>query len=307
MYSMLLSSGEVAVYEAESRILECSSRYGPLTRRRNFEALLADYLASRQFARSGLEAQSFVREALVRCTSYVELLAFFMGSIAAAQGKRRWVEKTPNHVYYMDVLSHAFPDSLFIHVIRDGRDVAVSQRRLGWLDRYTRDPLLQLVWGGKIWEGMVRSGIRGGRDLGQRYLEVRYEDMVADVAAVARQLHAFTGLPLSMSKIEGSRVGALRRGNTAFGDTMRGVSNKAVGRWKQELTEDESRAVEWAVRKSLRRLGYRLEVVGGAGGASVGARLHALAAPLLLNSKRLLNRYTPVGRRARKPLEIGLE
>ena len=136
---------------------------------------------------------------------------------------------------------------------------------------------------------------------------MRYEDIVADVAAVARQLHAFTGLPLSMSKIESSRVGALRRGNTAFRDTMRGVSTKAVGRWKQELTEDESRAVEWAVRKSLRRLGYCLEPVRGAGGVSVGARFHALAAPLLLNVKRLLNRHTSVGRRARKPLEIGLK
>ena len=49
-----------------------------------------------------------------------------MDGIAQAQGVSRWVEGTPVHVLHLPVIKRAAPDALFVHVVRDGRDCALS-------------------------------------------------------------------------------------------------------------------------------------------------------------------------------------
>ena len=57
------------------------------------------------------------------------LRAFYRG-YAAARGKTRYGDKTPMHATDIDVLSRVLPEARFIHIIRDGRDVAASLRGL---------------------------------------------------------------------------------------------------------------------------------------------------------------------------------
>ena len=40
--------------------------------------------------------------------------------------KKRWLEKTPTNILYMKELLEIFPEAKFIHIYRDGRDVAAS-------------------------------------------------------------------------------------------------------------------------------------------------------------------------------------
>jgi hypothetical protein len=308
VYSILLSSGVFPVYEAESRVLECSSRYGSLRRPSNVDAFLTDFLDSRQFSRSGLDPDWFREEMVARCTSYSEVLDVFMGAIADGQGKSRWAEKTPNHVFYIGRIASAFPDARFVHVVRDGRDVALSQRKLGWLRRYTRDPLLQLIWGGKMWEQIVRAARRQGERLPGRYREVRYEDMVRDLDEVLPGLESFTGVELSVGGVAESRFGALGRANTAFRDSNgHGVFRQASGRWRERLEVEERRSLDWAIGETLATFGYETPRPISAGEISGWVRIHARLAPFMLGTKRWLNRHTPLGRFSRKPLEIGLE
>ncbi len=306
VYSILLSSGAFPIYEAESRIVECRPRYGRLTNRRNFRSFVHDYRRSRQFTRSGLDPDRFLVEAMERCNSYVDFLQFFMESMAAAQGKLRWAEKTPNHVLNMGELARAFPDARFIHVIRDGRDVALSQRSVGHTVQFHKDPLIQLVWAAKIWELLASTGRRSGRALGERYLELRYEDVVSRLDETIERLRDFAEIDLDRARISETKVGALAQANTAFTeDGMKGVSEKARERWREGLSERERQVVEWSIGKSLRRFGYE---VSGDPAPSIGptVRLHSGLAPAALLTKRFLNRYTPVGRFSLKPLEIGL-
>lgn len=305
LYSVILASDAFPVYRAESRIMECATRYGSLTAERNFRRFAADFSNSRQFARSGLEPEALWNAPRESRTSYSAFLHYFMASIAAREGKERWIEKSPNHLLHMRELATAFPSALFVHAVRDGRSVAVSQRRLRFDRAPSDDPLVQLVWAAKHWEVMVNTGRQNGRALGPRYLEVRYEDLLGEPGAVVSRLSEFLDVDLSLERVQNSDVGALGRANTAFGENLTGLSDKALNRWEAELDDDEKNVVHWAVGGTLRDFGYAVPEPGSAR-VPLRAAAHARLYPLAMRTKRMLNRYTPVGRVSRKPLEIGL-
>ncbi len=124
-----------------------------------------------------------------RWRSYPRDLAAVLDAVysgfAAAEGKRRWCEKTPQHVQHMDTLSGLFPGAKFIHIIRDGRDSAASFNR-----RWGRTPELTMY----RWKKVVRTGRRQGMALGAGcYLEVRYEDLTADPEPGLRRICRFIG------------------------------------------------------------------------------------------------------------------
>ena len=45
-------------------------------------------------------------------------------------GKRRWGDKTPLYCKCMDAIREILPECRFIHIIRDGRDAALSLRKM---------------------------------------------------------------------------------------------------------------------------------------------------------------------------------
>ncbi|MFQ5745721.1 MAG: sulfotransferase [Gemmatimonadota bacterium] len=307
VYSILLASGEFPLYRAESRIVECSTRYGPLRRDANFRRFLRDYRSSRQFARSGLTIRDLEAAPPDSRSSYAAFLGYFMGLIAQRQGRGRWAEKTPNHLFHMSELEAEFPAARFIHVVRDGRDVALSQRRLRMDRSPSRDPVIRLLWAGRIWERIARAGRRSGARLGKRYLEIRYEDVIEDLDGALARLADFTGLELSRAAVEASEVAALGEANTAFGVGMGGVSARALQRWRSALSPEEIDVLHWSIGRTLRAFGYEAEAGSpGRGPVALRRKIHHHLSASAIGGKRFLNRHTPLGRLARKPLEIGL-
>ncbi len=106
----------------------------------------------------------------------------------AAVAKTRFADKTPRNVLHIDLLAGAFPDARFVHLVRDGRDVVPSMLGLAYFpDRFPEAVL--------YWADRVRQGRQAGRRLGpERYIEVRYEDLVADAPAVLAGLCEFLDL-----------------------------------------------------------------------------------------------------------------
>ena len=90
---------------------------------------------------------------------------------AQAQGKRRWCEKSPNNSEHILRIAQLFPSSKFVHIIRDGRDCAASTQR-----RQYRSPDLSI----SRWRNIVRDAREQGARLGNRYIEVKYEDLTQD-------------------------------------------------------------------------------------------------------------------------------
>lgn len=304
-YSVLLSAGVFPVYEAESRILECASRYGSLRSRRNRQAFLTDFFDSRQYARSGLSRDLVAELAERRSSSWVDFLDGFMSEICRAQAKDRWVEKSPNNMQFVDRLDAYYPEAKFIHVVRDGRSVAVSQRRHGGT-KYSRDPRRQLIWIGNVWDQQVRAGRRAARLGPSRYLEIRYEDLAFDLPGSLERLGRFADIELDVATVNASEVGALGRPNTDFDMSRGGVNDRAVERWRSLLGPDEIGLLNWQLGPTLREVGYSVERAGGMNGPSLRDRAFSRLARSALDLRHTLNVKTPLGRFARKPLELGL-
>lgn len=113
--------------------------------------------------------------------------AVFM-AYADAQGKSRWGDQTPGYVLDMALLGDLFPDARFIHLLRDGRDVALSLMQVAWGPR-------RLSEAAEVWAHRVRAGRASGKLLGaDRYREVRYEALVDDHEAELRAICPFLEL-----------------------------------------------------------------------------------------------------------------
>ena len=88
-------------------------------------------------------------------------------------------------------LKKYFPSAKFIHVIRDGRDVAISKAKLGWAGTKSKRKNKQLVFGALSWEKSVLFGNKYGRTIGDSYLEIRYEDIICDTKKAVDTINKF--------------------------------------------------------------------------------------------------------------------
>ena len=55
-----------------------------------------------------------------------QAIAAVFEAYAAERGKRRWGDKTPLYMQHLPLLERLFPSARFVHLIRDGRDAALS-------------------------------------------------------------------------------------------------------------------------------------------------------------------------------------
>lgn len=114
---------------------------------------------------------------------------------AASRGKPRYGDKTPSYVLHLPLLADMFPEARFIHIIRDGHDVALSMLNIAWGPNSVEDAALH-------WRRHVSRGRKEGERLGpERYREVRYEDLVAEPETVIRSLCPFLDLPFEESML----------------------------------------------------------------------------------------------------------
>lgn len=117
----------------------------------------------------------------------------------ARQGKRLVGDKTPPYTREILLLHRLFPKSRFVHIFRDGRNVALSvlswkraRVTVGRIGTFREDPVTTVaLW----WEWYVRLGREAGRLLGpETYTEVCYEHLLDAQEAECRRLCAFLGL-----------------------------------------------------------------------------------------------------------------
>ena len=154
----------------------------------------------------------------------------------------RLVERTPGHVHHLDLITAVYPDAYVIHVIRDGRDVARS--------------LLAQPWGPETMEEAAaewRTSVEAGRSLaGQsRYIEVRYDQVLADPVSAAQAL--FRGLDLEITAPILQSVAQEAAAEFNVDTSQPGIS---AGKWQSGLDAGQIDTFERVAGDLLAELGF---------------------------------------------------
>lgn len=295
MYHMLSSAGGFANYRSESNVFNLlGPKFGGLRSAQDRKALLDVWLKSKPFRVSNLDRGEISARIISDCHSAGDFLRIVMQEVAHAQGARRWADCTPEHLLYMREIKRQIPHALFIHIIRDGRDVALSYVRQGWSHPLPWDRNDRLGVAGLYWEWLIRQGREQAKYLGADYCEIRFEDLVTKSRETLSHLGSFIDHDLDYEKIQRAGVGSVKEPNTSFSDEG-GASFNPVGRWKDKMTAEEVVAFENLVGNSLTQLGYELSSLARQTKTFHAARISAIY-PVLFEAKHWARTKTPLGR-----------
>jgi len=299
LYHTLLSAGGFAVYHAESNAFNLIGlRFGTLARRKNRRDLLDHWLRSNLFYRSGLRREEIEPRILEECRNAGDFLRILMETIACKQGVGRWAECTPLHLLYLPLIKKLLPDALIVHIIRDGRDVAVSLDRIGWIKPFSWDWKRKLLAPAIFWKWIVSKGRKYGRTMGGDYLEVHYEDVVEKPRETLARIGAFIDHDLDYDRIQQNAQGSMVAPNSSFrGDGQEKESNP-VGRWKTVLSTEQIAQLENLIGEELQETGYTLSPTVGQKHPSFSVSLMGFLYPIYFDVKLWLKTYTPLAKTA---------
>ncbi len=178
-----------------------------------------------------------------------------LGEFARRHGKERWGEKTPWYRAVVPELAELLPEAKFIHILRDGRDTALSARRSSF-----GPP----TWAGAayLWRDSVRDAWNGlARISKSRTFELRYEDLLLAPEKTLRSvcdflLEKYEPQMLDFSRQAGDLVPAWE---SAWHTKLAGhLDPNNAGKWKRELTVAEVLLFQNVASPELLRAGYEL-------------------------------------------------
>jgi hypothetical protein len=159
-------------------------------------------------------------------------------------GKRRWAEKTPAHVFHMDLIRDVFPKAQFVHIIRDGMAVVRSLQNMPWAPR-------NIGWSTKRWLESVQAGRELGASLPKdQYHEVRYETLLSDPRETVQAICDFIGEPFAEQMLAFDRPS-----NNSWGATQQALQDKPVNKHRA-LGPVERTLFRWKAGWLQRELGY---------------------------------------------------
>jgi Sulfotransferase family len=258
LYHMLLSAGGFAVYRSETHAFNLIAlKFGNLGVAENKQRLLQRWLRSKFFQVSGLDAGEIQRKIMDECRSGGDFLRILMGEIARKQGVDRWADCTPEHLLYLREIKRELPDALVIHIIRDGRDVALSYAKQKWIHPLPWDKNQDVLVAGLHWEWMVRKGRVGGREIAPDYVEMHFEDLVNQPQVVLARLGEFIHHDLDYERIKKVSIGSVNSPNTSF-ESRAKEDFHPVGRFRGQLGEKDLARLEALIGGSLQEFGYAL-------------------------------------------------
>ncbi|MGA8509760.1 MAG: sulfotransferase [Candidatus Sulfotelmatobacter sp.] len=258
LYHMLLSSGNFAVYRTESNVINLlEPRFGNLSVARNKRRLLDAWYESRLYTLADLEKGRLEERVMTECKNGGDFLRIIMEEMARKQGVERWADTTPEHLLHLHRIKETIPNALIIHIIRDGRDVALSTDKQGYIRQLPWDKTPSVMVAGVYWEWMVNKGRRDGRDLGGDYTEVRFEELVGRPQDTLARLGSFINHDLDYDRIRKVGIGSVSIPNTSFNEGSSETFNP-TGRWKNTYTPENLATFEGLVGGTLEELGYEL-------------------------------------------------
>lgn len=160
-----------------------------------------------------------------------EYLSFLFNQYAEQNGATVWGEKTPHHLWYWQELRKIFPNSRFIVMVRDGRDVACSLTKVNWASN-------SALVNAARWKLEWHKCDRMARELGaDSVLRVHYEDLVQDTPTVLQNVCTFLNLDYEPHMLEAFRSNSsvVHAGETWKNRNSENLFTSSIGRYAKDL------------------------------------------------------------------------
>ena len=214
-------------------------------------------------------------------------LATLYSDYAEQYGAARWGDKTPIYTSYVDLIADMFPTARFVHIIRDGRDVALSM-----LDKWgDKEPHVDIFFTARNYVRRIRAARTAGQRLDpDRYYEMRYEALVQDPERELGAVCEFLGEEYFPEMAQPHVLARETIEPGSWHDPIRRPPNTgSIERWREKMTPADLRLFQFVAGSQLEELGYGLAQAGRMPAREV-ARLSALAAKyaLLQSGRRVL-------------------
>tara|TARA_Y100000996_G_scaffold122243_1_gene91856 strand:- start:145 stop:1080 length:936 start_codon:yes stop_codon:yes gene_type:complete len=165
-------------------------------------------------------------------------------------GSKIWGDKTPMNTLYLDWIGTVFPRSKFIHIIRDGRDVASSYLKM---ERY--DTILEAA---NRWINSIELAQSFGSKIKENYIEIRYEELVTKPEEVIKDTCDFLDIDYDSKMLDHTKQ-VKKLGDTDkehHSNLSKPISSDSVGKWRNNLSESDQESITKLLHKHLQRLGY---------------------------------------------------
>jgi hypothetical protein len=288
LYDTLLSAGGFAIYHASfpvySTLLPLS---GDLSVAKNRERLMQVWLRSKQFRRCGLGPEELRSQIQDECRNGGDFLRIVLGEVARRGNVGRWAAYDPDNIMHISTVKREVPEALFVHIVRDGRDVALSLRKVGRMRPLWWDRERVLFAAGLNWQWTVRKGRRYAQMFPADYIEVHYEDLVAKPAQTLSMLSEFLDHDLDYARIQQAAIG------------------RPIDRWKTKLSSREIAELEALIGDCLEEFGYSLATKDRHSHADPRLSLMRVLYPRYFDAKLSLKSNTLLGRFAStNPLQL---
>jgi hypothetical protein len=211
--------------------------------------------------RYAVEAETIIRAS--NSAGPVTVYRTFLEYETKAHGKRIPCEQTPRYLFFADEILMAFPDAKIINMVRDPRDVLLSQKNK-WRRRFLgakNIPLTEALraWVNyhpytisMLWSGALRKGLE--MEPHPRFKTVRFEDLLGTPEKTVQELCDFLGLGYEPGMVAVPQVGSSSGHDSP---ARKGIDGGRVGGWRKGgLTPVELYTCERIASEQMRRMGY---------------------------------------------------
>jgi len=198
-----------------------------------------------------------------------DVVRVFYAMYSEKEGKTRYGDKTPGYVREMIRIQRVLPEARFIHVIRDGRDVAVSHMRMNWGPSTPAESA-------ELWVTRISKARRLAPRI-EHYSEIHFEDLVTDAEGALRKVCAFIDLDFDPAMLDyheraeerlaEKAVDLVRKHGPTQPAAARMESHRLakepprqdrLGMWRRKMSEAEIAEYEAIAGPLLVELGYEL-------------------------------------------------
>ena len=230
--------------------------YGDLTVDSNFRELVEDILETPTVKRWPIDVDvDAVVSAAGEERSFAFIYEYLHKAYAALSGKPRWGQKSPKNGVWMEEIRTLFPGAQFIHLVRDGRDVAIDVADAGfWPDT---------VHGGAVrWRDCMRAVAALAPNFSSdSLLEVYYEDLCKNPETTFKRICDFLGEDFVPSMLEHQKSDSAKDWSKDSTHAAAGkpITTEYVGMYKRRLPATDQAAIEALIGPELRQAGYLVE------------------------------------------------